>query len=244
MIELSDFLGNILSQISEARKQADEASIRMARQYAEDELLRHLPVPRVRLPNMEITIPVCIKETRKTSVYDPQKGIVRKELVRNVYNTMQKEFVKAYPKRKDLQKGYIHINKQLLTNTDRLKEQLEREREREIDPVVARYISKAVDEFATTRKLSGKNKDVVIATMKGKLSTIVNESIPLTKGRLTAIGITPESNEMKELEVSGQQPMMLKLSVKEEAFELIRKEEEGQRKVEGKEIDNYFLSIE
>lgn len=36
MIELSDFLGNILSQVSEARKHADEASIALAEYYAQD----------------------------------------------------------------------------------------------------------------------------------------------------------------------------------------------------------------
>ena len=43
MIELSDFLGNILSQVSEARKHADEASIALAEYYAQDKLLRCLP---------------------------------------------------------------------------------------------------------------------------------------------------------------------------------------------------------
>lgn len=80
MIELSDFLGNILSQVSEARKHADEASIALAEYYAQDKLLRCLPVPRVRLPNIELTIPVAIKEVRHKTAYNPYPGLPKKEL--------------------------------------------------------------------------------------------------------------------------------------------------------------------
>ena len=75
MIELSDFLGNILSQVSEARKHADEASIALAEYYAQDKLLRCLPVPRVRLPNIELTIPVAIKEVKHKTAYNPYPGL-------------------------------------------------------------------------------------------------------------------------------------------------------------------------
>lgn len=68
MIKLGDFLGNILSQIGEARMQADQASIDMARQYATDDFLRTMPIPRMRLPQIELTIPVCIEEVQQKDV--------------------------------------------------------------------------------------------------------------------------------------------------------------------------------
>ncbi len=64
MSELNDFLGHILEEITRARIQADYASIRAAKLYAADPdgLLRNFSVPRMRLPNIEITAPLVIND--------------------------------------------------------------------------------------------------------------------------------------------------------------------------------------
>jgi len=59
-IDLSDFLGHILTEITRARVQADMESIRIAEMYANHDLLQHFPIPRVRLPEVEINLPVIL----------------------------------------------------------------------------------------------------------------------------------------------------------------------------------------
>lgn len=62
MAELSDFLGHILEEVTRARVQADNHSLQIARAYANDDtgLLKYFPVPRMRLPTLEITAPVIV----------------------------------------------------------------------------------------------------------------------------------------------------------------------------------------
>jgi hypothetical protein len=62
MAELSDFLGHILQEITRARVSADAEAVRTAKLYAADPdgLLKHFAVPRVRLPNVEITAPMIV----------------------------------------------------------------------------------------------------------------------------------------------------------------------------------------
>jgi len=59
---LGDYLGHLLSEIATARVQADLETVRMAELYASHPLLRHLPVPRFRLPTLTLDVPVVIQD--------------------------------------------------------------------------------------------------------------------------------------------------------------------------------------
>lgn len=60
MPKLGDFLGDLLTEITMARVQADLESVRVAELYANHPLLRHMPVPRFRLPTVHLDVPVMI----------------------------------------------------------------------------------------------------------------------------------------------------------------------------------------
>ena len=80
MVNLGDYLGHLLSEVTKARVQADMETLRIAELYASDPLLKNFPVPRMRLPNLELNVPVIISETpddddKSTSVID-SKSIV------------------------------------------------------------------------------------------------------------------------------------------------------------------------
>lgn len=59
---LGDYLGHLLSEITIARLRADLEAVRIAELYAEHPLLRTMPVPRFRMPEVELDIPVVINE--------------------------------------------------------------------------------------------------------------------------------------------------------------------------------------
>jgi hypothetical protein len=61
MASLGDFVGQLLTEIANARLQADQEAIRIAHLYAGDALLRHLPVPHFRLPELTLDIPVLVQ---------------------------------------------------------------------------------------------------------------------------------------------------------------------------------------
>ena len=64
MADLGDYLGHILCEVTRACVRADMEALRVAQEYAGDEtkLLRHFPVPRMRLTTLEITVPVDIDD--------------------------------------------------------------------------------------------------------------------------------------------------------------------------------------
>ena len=66
---LGDYLGQLLSEIAMARMQADLETIRLAELYASHPLLRTLPVPHVRLPSVDLDVPVLVKESQ-----EPRRG--------------------------------------------------------------------------------------------------------------------------------------------------------------------------
>lgn len=73
MAKLSDFLGGLASGICDARVNSDVQSLRIAEEYAKNDLLKHFSVPRMRIDKVELNIPVAvdnlIEKTQK--IYQP-----------------------------------------------------------------------------------------------------------------------------------------------------------------------------
>ncbi len=64
MADLSEFLGNIVSSVSNARVHADIETVRIAKEYAKNDLLQHFAVPRMRFNDVEIKIPIALESSK------------------------------------------------------------------------------------------------------------------------------------------------------------------------------------
>ena len=62
MPRLGDFLGQLLAEVTEARLQADAEALRVAELYSSHPLLCRFPVPRFRLPEVEVDVPVVVSD--------------------------------------------------------------------------------------------------------------------------------------------------------------------------------------
>lgn len=71
MPALSEYLGGLLAEITNARLQADLESARIAQLYASHPLLQHMPVPRFRLPNVSLDLPVAVERIDPPPVSTP-----------------------------------------------------------------------------------------------------------------------------------------------------------------------------
>ncbi|MBP6455396.1 MAG: hypothetical protein KA275_01600 [Chitinophagaceae bacterium] len=60
MITMQEYIGFLFKEISNARKMADIESKQIALEYAKDDVLKYLPTPRFKLPEVEINIPLTI----------------------------------------------------------------------------------------------------------------------------------------------------------------------------------------
>src|SRR4051812_17667499 len=74
MTYLGDYLGQLMSEISMARMQADVETLRIAELYAAHPLLRTMPVPHIRLPDVELDIPVLIKASAEPRAGESARG--------------------------------------------------------------------------------------------------------------------------------------------------------------------------
>ena len=74
MTYLGDYLGQLLAEISMARMQADLETVRLAELYAMHPLLRTMPVPHVRLPDVDLEIPVLIKASEEPPAGGSTRG--------------------------------------------------------------------------------------------------------------------------------------------------------------------------
>lgn len=61
MATLNEYLGGLFSSITDARVMADVQTVQVAEQYAKHDLLKHFSVPRMRISDIELTIPVAIE---------------------------------------------------------------------------------------------------------------------------------------------------------------------------------------
>lgn len=60
MVKLKDYLGTLISGVNQARVMADIESAKIAQAYANDDILKHFPVPRFRAQDVELDIPIAI----------------------------------------------------------------------------------------------------------------------------------------------------------------------------------------
>lgn len=91
MPTLNEYLGGIFGSITDARVMADVQTVQVAEQYAKHDLLRHFAVPRMRISDIELTIPVAIEGLSELSGYqldpignDEFKRVAARELARSV----------------------------------------------------------------------------------------------------------------------------------------------------------------
>lgn len=81
---LGDYIGNLLSEITTARVQADIESVRVAELYASHPLLKHIPVPHFRLPTVTLDVPVAIKEIEEVGMEPaPASAVVLRSIRKN-----------------------------------------------------------------------------------------------------------------------------------------------------------------
>lgn len=74
MPNLGDYLGHLLSEIAIARMHADLETVRIAELYAAHPLLRSMPVPHVRMPDIDLEIPVLVDTVEEPPAGEPPRG--------------------------------------------------------------------------------------------------------------------------------------------------------------------------
>ncbi|MEO6136903.1 MAG: hypothetical protein ABIP35_17240 [Ginsengibacter sp.] len=90
-ITLSDYVGFIFSEITRARDHADRVSKEIALVYAQDEILKSFSVPRFKIPEMELTIPVIISGAKFSTslVFNMQQTLFSNFITNKMKNVIR-----------------------------------------------------------------------------------------------------------------------------------------------------------
>ncbi len=100
MIKLSEYLGFIFIEITNARLMADQESARIAEIYSLNPLLQKFSVPRFRIPEMELNIPVVIAGAKFSLSIEFQEGV--DQFNRNILNEINIAIKKIQIKKSNL----------------------------------------------------------------------------------------------------------------------------------------------
>ncbi len=105
MPNLGDYIGLLLSEITIARMKADLEAVRVAELYASHPLLRNMPVPHFRLPNVEVDVPVVIKQMEEPRAGESPRGAptladMRKAFDKVLTQRLNKESIRLKPEYK------------------------------------------------------------------------------------------------------------------------------------------------
>ncbi|PRD68364.1 hypothetical protein C6P61_11665 [Malikia spinosa] len=231
MSELSETLGHLLCEITRARMAADRESVRIARQYAEDDggLLRHFPVPRMRMPQLELTLPVVVSHIPQGYVAKVAPDMLVSALSANLKEALKglaihvstTEIRKIVRADANLSQGLVSdqlptlLTEQLHDHTRRL---------------VERQLAKAAagnGEAVPASQSAERFKEIAAI-----IRTQVNRTLDALPQRPVGISVDARTQQVKEVNQGGSFCLSLKLNVTEEGLDMVFEDSEpGQDKL-------------
>jgi len=221
---LGDYLGQLLSEITIARMHADLEALRVAELYASHPLLRTMPIPHFRLPDVELEVPVVIKQMDEPRPGESTRGGVDLKTLRKAFDTaLTLQLRKSRIKLSDEQTKSM----QALIDAAASDEDLPREIAVDTNRVADRFAD-AVSKVLTAA-VPPENSDGLeqIRKLTSELKTGVRLAFLKTRvppPRLTTLVTTQDIREAG----AGENITRLKLKITEESVEWTTVESDGQ----------------
>lgn len=221
MSELSETLGHLLCEITRARMAADRESVRIARQYAEDDggLLRHFPVPRMRMPQLELTLPVVVSHIPEGYVAKVAPDMLVSALSANLKEALKAQsiHVSATEIRK-IVRADANLSQGLVSDqlTTLLTEQLHDHTRRLVERQVAKAAAAGNDEAVQASQSAERFKEIAAI-----IRTQVNRTLDALPQRPIGISVDARTQQVKETNQGGSFCLNLRLNVTEEGLDML-----------------------
>lgn len=218
MVTIKEYLGALVNGVSKARVIADLESAEIAKLYAKDELLKNFSIPRFKVADVQLDIPMVIAELGEQTEkgYEP---IDNKTFNSKVYQT-----IKDATRHNSLdRKSSDFLRKTIAAASRELEEQLKGGVGREKS--LTRFSTAVSDQFIKNVKANKKNYEVMLHKMETadsdvstKLSTHLVSSLqddikePTTKINMEEAKVIVESAKLKEYKPENIIRISMKLS--------------------------------
>ena len=222
---LGDYIGHLMSEMTIARMQADLEAVRVAELYASHPLLRFMPVPHFRLPEMDLDVPVVIKEVEAPRPDEsPRGGVPIAELRKTFDQLLTRQFTKqgldVSPENK----------KRLKSALDEKISGLSQPKETAVDVhrIADELTNAAVSTLTEVQELREPIEKKRIETLETELKSAIKlEFLKLRRPppRLNVLATTQEIREAGPSEIVTR----IKLKLTEQAVEWTSVESEGQK---------------
>jgi len=226
MAKLSDFLGGLVSSISDARVNSDIQSLKIAEEYAKNDLLKHFAVPRMRVDKVELNIPVAIDKLLEKSqkVYEPidnksfsakaYQQILKSLAVNNLSNEVSKTLRTDIAEHIHLLEAKIRVN------------QIENALE-DFSKNIALKVIEFADLIFKEDKRKKLNRDELSKLqsniVKGLQSSLKDEIKFKSENKvLESLQVIVEADKLRE--VKPENVIMIKMTVSEQGMEWIKME--------------------
>jgi hypothetical protein len=227
MADLGDYLGHILCEVARARVMADMEAIRTAKIYVADDskLLRNFPVPRMRLPTVEISVPVMINDI-------PEGYMEKTDVDGSLLGKMLADELGPALKKQDLHIAVSEINKIIKADPNLSKGQINMGLADTLSLKLhdhTRLISKK--RGAAALPTSGETFEAISATIRESVKKVLSE-IPRQP-----MGIAIESRTSSVREVKDPQLLFnIKLTITEEALDIHLESNKKAAALEGEKV--------
>jgi len=221
-IPLNKYIGALITQITEARAEADTTAAQIAKAYANDELLKNFAIPRFRAQQVELTIPVAL------DTVDEKLNPVKEYIDNKDFNSKTYQTLKDLSKTETFdRKTSVALQKLIANESSNLELALKAGKEKKqtlqvFSKTVAQKFSKIV-----------KNSDErIIRKMQTQLSQNLTDQIAVKtqNQELGMANVIVEASKLRE--INDQNLIKIKITLNEEGMEWVRDEDaEGNEKI-------------
>lgn len=221
MANLHKFLGSLVSSISDARAQSDKQTSLIAQHYANDNLLKHFSVPRMRIEDVELSIPVAID----SSVTKPGYEAVNTEELQTALNgvILKNLNVEKIPPAIE-RRIHTLIKLQVVLFQDNLANGKGIEEIQSISEYLASQVYKLLPTLLKQEKSKPTSPQILLsrkAKLASEISLLLKERIkdkPMDASNLTEVIV--ESSKLRE--IKAENIIMIKMKISEQGMEWVK----------------------
>lgn len=215
MADLGELLGSLISGVIRARRMADEQTAALAEYYKDNPLLEGLSVPRIRIPELTIEMPMLIEnnvEGQSGEMEDPAK--IATEADNQLKTTIARNNIRINP---TFHKAFITEVKNQLDLTKQRGTPVMKE-------TVARDVQEAFKSTLTKTRtpIDAASKETITKDLRARVSTTGISRGTVPPGVLANI----RTSDIKE-RASTSTVVRLKITLKEEGLEWAVKADES-----------------
>jgi hypothetical protein len=220
MPKLNEYLGSVVSSITTARLMSDLQTVKVAEQYAQHNLLKHFSIPRMRIEDIEMTIPIAIDQIiEKSEVHyellDKTKFnlISYEELAKSIRNNISLDTSNKL--RANISKLTLTLEENLLKSSD-------------LAPL-ANYVNEVVSLILEIQKSIPVTRinpkiNINVKELSSNLNKILSTEIKQlkTEGNIENLNVIIEAHRLREQK--SENIIFIKMKISEDSMEWHRSE--------------------